>query len=526
MCGLGPLGRQEFAMNNKIKSLFAGMAWTVLTVLMPSYSSKEGLTAAPAALAQSSVDISFFFGELEPHGSWVVHGEHDYVFVPAVERGWRPYVDGRWVWTDDYGWYWVSEEPFAWATYRYGRWGYEPAVGWFWVPGNVWAPAWVTWRRGGDYVGWAPMGPRGSGYAFGWIDYYEPPIIEAWVFVPQQRFIAVDLVSYVVPVTQVNTIYIETRETYHVQRRDGRVVNEFLPPEEVAQFVGTEIETYQVTEAADPAGAKAGDNTVAVFQPDIAETEPQERPADVVMDPEQLKQRPLLTETVEGESPADAPPSAAGLRPDDGERGEVPAAKAEKAEPGEKKQARPTRDEEAPSAKEAEKAEPDAKKEARPGRDAKTPSAEEAEAGKKPDAAAERPEKKDSDARKSVGKEEDAPSAQKEPERAKKQPKEAKRDAGPAKQKGAEREKKQPEAAKQKEAAPSKEDAGRPDREAGQQQQKGAERGGKADGESGQPDRQGGGGKPDRGAGLEKGGPSSQARGVAGGRGEQREQME
>jgi hypothetical protein len=59
-----------------------------------------------------------------------------------------------------------------------------------------------------------------------------------------------------------------------------------------------------------------------------------------------------------------------------------------------------------------------------------------------------------------------------------------------------------------------------------QQQQKGAERGGKADGESGQPDRQGGGGKPDRGAGLEEGGPSSQARGVAGGRGEQRDQME
>ena len=28
------------------------------------------------------------------------------------------------------------------------------------MPGRVWAPAWVAWRAGGDYVGWAPLPPE------------------------------------------------------------------------------------------------------------------------------------------------------------------------------------------------------------------------------------------------------------------------------------------------------------------------------------------------------------------------------
>jgi hypothetical protein len=31
------------------------------------------------------------------------------------------------------------------------------------VPGREWGPAWVSWRTGGDYVGWAPLPPRRAG---------------------------------------------------------------------------------------------------------------------------------------------------------------------------------------------------------------------------------------------------------------------------------------------------------------------------------------------------------------------------
>src|SRR6185503_19526629 len=60
-------------------------------------------------------------------------------------------------------WYWVSDEPWAWATYHYGRWQLAGGYGWVWVPETVWAPAWVSWREGGGYVGWAPMPPEPRG---------------------------------------------------------------------------------------------------------------------------------------------------------------------------------------------------------------------------------------------------------------------------------------------------------------------------------------------------------------------------
>src|SRR5262249_49228579 len=31
---------------------------------------------------------------------------------------------------------------------------------WVWVPAVQWAPAWVTWREGGGYIGWAPLPPE------------------------------------------------------------------------------------------------------------------------------------------------------------------------------------------------------------------------------------------------------------------------------------------------------------------------------------------------------------------------------
>ena len=69
---------------------------------------------------------------------------------------------GHWVYTDEWGWYWVSdddEDDWGWVTYHYGRWAFDRRLGWFWVPGDEWAPAWVDWRYGGDYVGWAPLPP-------------------------------------------------------------------------------------------------------------------------------------------------------------------------------------------------------------------------------------------------------------------------------------------------------------------------------------------------------------------------------
>jgi len=112
----------------------------------------------------ASVQISArtdFDAPLAAHGIWVEIGPHGRCWRPArVAAGWRPYSDGEWVWTDC-GWYWQSDEPWAWACYHYGRWNYDPAHGWYWIPDVEWAPAWVYWRTGGGYIGWAPSPPHG-----------------------------------------------------------------------------------------------------------------------------------------------------------------------------------------------------------------------------------------------------------------------------------------------------------------------------------------------------------------------------
>lgn len=313
------------------KLLATSAACAALVIAMPAqWPSAEAPGAVATAAAQTRVDIGFFFGSLEPHGTWVRHARHNYVFVPAVEAGWRPYVHGRWVWTDRYGWYWVSDEPFAWATYHYGCWGYDPAYGWYWVPGTEWAPAWVTWRHGGGHVGWAPCAPPARGYVVEARENYQPPVVEAWVFVPERRFVAVDVVQYVVPVVEINIVLGNARDRYWLRRRDGLFVNTFLPRERAVTIVNQDITVYNVTEVKDPGQAKVQGNTVRAFRTEVAKTEPAERPKKVVEKPEELQKKSVLQETAKGEKPADAPPSAAELKPGVSETEQAePAAKPE-----------------------------------------------------------------------------------------------------------------------------------------------------------------------------------------------------
>ena len=107
------------------------------------------------------VDLGFFFDDLAGHGDWVQRPSYGWVWSPRdVAPDWRPYEEGRWAYTDQ-GWTWISDEPFGWATYHYCRWYDDPDLGWSWVPGYEWAPSWVSWQEGADYVGWAPLPPRG-----------------------------------------------------------------------------------------------------------------------------------------------------------------------------------------------------------------------------------------------------------------------------------------------------------------------------------------------------------------------------
>ena len=118
------------------------------------------LPFAPRAKSQD-VSVDFFYNNLNG-GSWIEVGNYGYCWQPDVavnDPSWRPYADGYWAYTDD-GWTWVSYEDFGWATYHYGRWVRLADYGWVWRPGYEWGPAWVSWRFGGGYAGWAPLPPE------------------------------------------------------------------------------------------------------------------------------------------------------------------------------------------------------------------------------------------------------------------------------------------------------------------------------------------------------------------------------
>ena len=132
------------------------LAAAIVGLLLPAWCQAE---------ARTDISIDFFYDNLNDGGSWVEVADYGYCWQPSVavsNRTWRPYADGYWAYTD-VGWTWVSYEDFGWATYHYGRWLRLRGRGWVWVPGREWGPAWVSWRTGGNYVGWAPLPPRRAG---------------------------------------------------------------------------------------------------------------------------------------------------------------------------------------------------------------------------------------------------------------------------------------------------------------------------------------------------------------------------
>ncbi len=127
--------------------------------------------------SQGDVDFDTFYDDLSPYGTWDNDPSYGQVWI-CNEPGFVPYYSGgNWAYTDA-GWAWNSSYDWGWAPFHYGRWAYNNR--WMWVPGYQWAPAWVSWRSGGGYYGWAPLGPGiNIGFGFGYGGYIAA---ERWNF--------------------------------------------------------------------------------------------------------------------------------------------------------------------------------------------------------------------------------------------------------------------------------------------------------------------------------------------------------
>ncbi|MCX7668524.1 MAG: hypothetical protein N2439_00435, partial [Anaerolineae bacterium] len=184
----------------------------------------------------------YFYQQLAPLGEWLYISGHGYCWRPAgVSGDWRPYWDGHWAWSEC-GWTWVSSEPWGGSTYHYGRWMLTSGYGWVWVPGRQWAPAWVCWRHGPGFVGWAPLPPGAlSGAAF-----YREAIglgVGCWTMVHERDFLAPRCATVALPahrcaelmprtthVTGVRFVHNVVMNTGPAHRHMEQVAGRPLPP--------------------------------------------------------------------------------------------------------------------------------------------------------------------------------------------------------------------------------------------------------------------------------------------------------
>lgn len=213
----------------------------------------------------SDIRFQTFYRELRSHGRWVKHRQYGSVWIPRVGRNFHPYAtNGYWVMTD-YGNMWVSDYSWGWAPFHYGRWFYDDYYGWAWMPGYEWAPAWVNWRSGGGYYGWAPMGPGVS------ISININIPTNYWTFLPSRHMYGRNMHRYYHKhspkiynqTTIINNTYIYNNNHYYsgpnardYERETGRRVA---------------VRNIQSTTSRDGrASTRVSNNAVSVFRPDFS----------------------------------------------------------------------------------------------------------------------------------------------------------------------------------------------------------------------------------------------------------------
>jgi hypothetical protein len=243
----------------KMKSL---LKWILMvTVLTVGF-----IAAIPATKASAQDDyVSYqtFYDDLSPYGEWVSDPQYGYVWVPDVESDFRPYYTrGYWAATD-YGNMWVSDYPWGWATFHYGRWTYDPYYGWVWIPGDEWGPAWVSWRSGGGYYGWAPMGP-GISLSVSFGSYYCPD--NWWVFVGPQYLYRHDFHRYWRGAGYNTTII---HNTYFINNNYHNRYVYGPRPDEIQRVTHQRVNVYNVNTGHRPGPAQLSGNSLNVFRPQI-----------------------------------------------------------------------------------------------------------------------------------------------------------------------------------------------------------------------------------------------------------------
>jgi hypothetical protein len=295
--------------------VFAPLLCLALFVAAAGCVASSGQTDVRASVRSpgGQVSVSYFHENLSPYGRWFEEPSYGWCWTPYdISAEWRPYSDGHWEYTD-YGWSWAANERWGWAPYHYGRWFFDESYGWVWVPGTEWAPAWVAWRYGDDYVGWAPLPPRAGwdasiGLAFTDASAIRP---DQWCFVPRTHVLDVNLRVQVAVVARNVTLFGRSRDATRFEVRDGRPVNVGLDVTQVEGFIGRRVPRMKIVDVDGPArggGQPAGKGAVGFFRPAVRPAPAEPAPVleatthrNTVSDVELVRQRDVQQRRLEND---------------------------------------------------------------------------------------------------------------------------------------------------------------------------------------------------------------------------------
>lgn len=224
----------------------------------------------------NSNDYMAFYQDLAPHGQWFRDPRYGMVWVPRVSNGFVPYqTNGYWAMTQ-YGNTWMSSYSWGWAAFHYGRWTFDQMFGWIWLPGRTWGPAWVSWRQGGGYYGWAPLGP-GMNYnmSFGYNAGFN-----CWTFVPMGNIYHTGGYNRYMRNVNVYNVYNQTTVINNYNRQGGR--NIVLGPSrrDVEGAARRPVQVYRLEDRNTRGTARVSGNNISMYRPDVQRTASSARPVD------------------------------------------------------------------------------------------------------------------------------------------------------------------------------------------------------------------------------------------------------
>ncbi|WP_316796606.1 DUF6600 domain-containing protein [Pedobacter agri] len=211
-----------------------------------------------------NISMQTFYDELSPYGTWIQDAQYGYVWRPDVDQNeFRPYyTNGRWAMTE-YGNTWVSNYDWGWAPFHYGRWVINSYRQWIWLPDTNWGPAWVDWRSGDGYYGWAPMAPSiNINLSFG--RRYSVPEF-CWNFIPQRNIYINTFPRYdygrnnvyIRNTTIINNTYVYNRRSYYGGPR----------MEDIRRATNRDVTVYRYAQSNRPGASRVGGREVSIYRP-------------------------------------------------------------------------------------------------------------------------------------------------------------------------------------------------------------------------------------------------------------------